>query len=148
MSGWRVGFAFRPESLIKQMVALQSQSTTGPSTVSQWAALAALKNRSEITSLMRSTMQRRRDLFYDILNKQFQCNLEKPSAALYAFIPLSIFKKSMTSSELCAELMTKSNIACVPGVSFGQEEYLRMAFSEAEEVLREGLLALREATLR
>ncbi len=148
MTGWRVGFAFGAAPLIRQMIALQSQSTTGASTVSQWAALAALKNRSEITSLMRSTMQRRRDLFYDTLNEQFGCNLEKPSAALYAFIPLSIFKKSMTSSELCTELMTKSNIACVPGISFGQEEYLRMAFSESEEVLREGLLALREATLR
>jgi aspartate aminotransferase len=148
MTGWRVGFAFGPKELIRSMTALQGQSTTGPSTVSQWAALSALKNHTEISSSVRSVMQMRRDLFIDTFNHLFQCNLEKPSAALYAFIPLSIFKKSMTSSELCTELMTKNNIACVPGVSFGCEGYLRMAFSEKEEVLRQGLLALREATLQ
>ncbi len=92
MTGWRVGFAFGPETLIRSMTALQSQSTSGPSTVSQWAAIAALKNRSEIQTL-RSAMQTRRDLFYGTLNKEFACNLPKPSAGLYAFIPLSIFKK-------------------------------------------------------
>ncbi|MBS0604174.1 MAG: aminotransferase class I/II-fold pyridoxal phosphate-dependent enzyme [Verrucomicrobia bacterium] len=148
MTGWRIGFAFGPTSLIRSMAALQSQSTTGASIVSQWAAAAALKNHSEITNSVRSTMQQRRDLFVDTLNHLFECNLEKPAAGLYAFIPLSIFNKSMSSSELCTELMTKGNIACVPGISFGQEGYLRMAFSEKEEVLREGLLALREAVIK
>lgn len=147
MTGWRIGFAIGPKELIRSMTALQSQSTTGPSIVSQWAALAALKNHAEISSNMRCIMQKRRDLFIETFNELFLSNLEKPPAALYAFIPLSIFKKSMNSSELCTELMTKGNIACVPGVSFGQEGYLRMAFSEKEEVLRQGLLALREAIL-
>lgn len=145
MTGWRIGFAFGPEKLIQAMTALQGQSTTGPSTVSQWAALAAFKNHREINSLVRQTMQQRRDLFIDTFNSLFQCHLEKPPAALYAFIPLSIFCRSMTSDAFCTELMTKHNIACVPGTAFGQEGYLRMAFSEKEDILREGLLALREA---
>ncbi len=148
MTGWRIGFAFGPKELIRTMTALQGQTTSGPSTVSQWAALAALKNHAEIVSNLRSIMEKRRDFFIDTLNEMFHCNLEKPPAALYAFIPLSIFQKSMTSSELCTELMTNHNIACVPGVSFGQEGYLRMAFTEKEEVLRQGLSALREATLK
>lgn len=145
MTGWRIGFAFGPETLIRSMTAIQSQSTTGPSNVCQWAALAAFKNHSEITSYVRSTMQKRRDFFIDTFNGLFQSDIEKPTAALYAFIPLSIFQKSITSSQMCTELMTKSNIACVPGISFGKEGYLRMAFSEKEEVLREGLLALKGA---
>ena len=145
MTGWRIGFAFGPEPLIRQMTAIQSQSTTGASNVCQWAALAAFKNHSEITSTVRSTMQKRRDFFFDMFNELFESHLEKPPAALYAFIPLSIFQKSITSSELCTELMTKNNIACIPGISFGKEGYLRMAFSEKEEVLREGLLALKGA---
>lgn len=145
MTGWRVGFAFGPENLIKAMTSLQSQSTTGPSIVSQWAALAALENRKEIAHAVQSEMQKRRDLFMDTFNELFDCNLEKPSSGLYAFIPLSVFKSSLSSSELCTELMARANIACVPGAAFGCEGYLRMAFSEKEEVLKEGLIALREA---
>jgi aspartate/methionine/tyrosine aminotransferase len=145
MTGWRIGFAFGPEDLIKAMTALQGQSTTGPSIVSQWAALAALKNHSEIAHFVRSTMQKRRDLFIDTFNTLFNGNLEKPASALYVYIPLSIFQKSLDSAEFCMELMTKANIACVPGIAFGTEGYLRMAFSEKEEVLTEGLIALRKA---
>ncbi len=145
LTGWRIGFAFGPKELIRSMAALQSQSTTAPSTVSQWAAVAALKNSSEISQSVRSAMRKRRDLFIDTFNRQFKCTLPKPTAGLYAFIPLSIFQRSLDSAELCTELMTKSNIACVPGIAFGQEGYLRMAFSETEDVLHEGLLALRGA---
>jgi len=148
MTGWRVGFAFGPKELISAMTALQGQSTTGPSIVSQWAALAALKNDKEINNHVRGTMQQRRDFFIDSFNELFQTHVEKPPAGLYAFIPLSIFQRSANSAELCTELMTKNNIACVPGISFGQEEYLRMAFTEKEEILREGLSALREAIIK
>jgi aspartate/methionine/tyrosine aminotransferase len=147
MTGWRLGFGFGPEKVIRAMTALQSQSTTGPSIVSQWAALAALKNCHEINAEVRTVMHKRRDLFIDTFNTLFHASLEKPPAALYVFIPLSIFRKSMTSAELCTELMTKHNIACVPGSAFGQEGYLRMAFSEKEDVLREGLQALQGAIM-
>jgi aspartate/methionine/tyrosine aminotransferase len=143
MTGWRVGFAFGPETLIRSLTAIQSQSTTGASIVCQWAALAAFKNHDEIIQQVRSSMQKRRDLFIDTFNKLFGSYLQKPPAALYAFIPLSVFKKKMSSSEVCTEWMREHNIACVPGVSFGKEGYLRMAFSDREEALREGLLALK-----
>jgi aspartate aminotransferase len=145
MTGWRVGFAFGPEDLIKAMIALQGQSTTGPSIVSQWAAHAALKNHSEIIHFVRSAMQKRRDLFIDTFNEIFHCHLEKPASTIYAFIPLSLFPTLLSSAEFCTELMANANIACVPGSAFGAEGYLRMAFSEKEDVLTEGLIALREA---
>ncbi len=148
MTGWRVGFAFGPKDLIRSMIALQGQSTTGASTVSQWAALAALKNHDEIALSVRSTMQKRRDVFMDTFNELFQCQLEKPAAALYAFTPVSALKTTLTCSELCTELMAKSNIAAVPGSAFGCGGYIRWAFAEEEHVLRQGLLALREALPR
>lgn len=144
MTGWRVGFAFGPKELIRSMTALQSQSTSGPSMVSQWAAIAALKNRSEISQTLRSAMQKRRDLFYSTFNQAFACNLPLPPAGLYAFIPLSILAGENNSSALCEKLMDQCNIACVPGSAFGQEGYLRMAFSETQDVLHEGLMTLRK----
>jgi aspartate aminotransferase len=144
MTGWRVGFAFGPRELIRSMTALQGQSTTGASTVSQWAALAALKHRTEISSAVQNTLCKRRDFFFDTFNQLFHCQLKKPPAGLYAFIPLFLFKTTKTSSEFCTELIAKRNIACIPGIAFGKEGYIRMAFSEEEEMLLKGLKALRE----
>lgn len=145
MTGWRIGFAFGPKKWIQAIAAIQSQSTTGPSIVSQWAAVAALKERNAISTLVRSTMQKRRDLFVENFNEQFSAQMQKPISGLYAFIPLSIFHTEKDSSQLCNDLMTTANIACVPGIAFGQEGYVRMAFSEKKEVLKEGLLTLRKA---
>ncbi len=144
MTGWRIGFAFGPERWIREMTAIQSQSTSGPSTVSQWAAIAALKERKAIIPTVRREMQKRRDLFVEMFNEQFSEQLPKPSSGLYAFIPLSIFHTEKDSAQMCNDLMTTANIACVPGVAFGQEGYMRMAFSEKREVLREGLTTLRK----
>lgn len=146
MTGWRVGFAFGSNDLILQMAALQGQSTTGASTVSQWAALAALKNHTEITHCVKSAMQKRRDLFYRTFNELFQCHLEPPASSIYAWVPLSVFGiTTQTSAEFCTELMDKANIACIPGNAFGVEGYMRMAFSETEKAIQEGLNALKTA---
>ncbi|MES2122219.1 MAG: aminotransferase class I/II-fold pyridoxal phosphate-dependent enzyme [Chlamydiota bacterium] len=144
MTGWRIGFAFGPERWIREMTAIQSQSTSGPSTVSQWAAIAALKERKTIILTVRKAMQKRRDLFVEMFNEQFYGQLPKPSSGLYAFIPLSIFNTEKDSAQMCNDLITTANIACVPGVAFGQEGYMRMAFSEKREVLKEGLITLRK----
>lgn len=148
MTGWRIGFAFGPKELIESMTAIQSQSTTGACLVSQWAALAALKHDIEISSGVRSAMQRRRDLFIHTFNRLFPQSLELPLSALYAFIPLSHFPTKKNSADFCRELMDKYNIACVPGSAFGKEGYMRMAFSETEEVLEEGLIALHKAVFQ
>ncbi len=113
--------------------------------MSQWAALSALKEHEEIVHSVRDAMQKRRDLFIDTFNALFGCYLEKPASTLYVFIPLSVFETSLNSSDFCTQLMTQSNIACVPGIAFGQEDYLRMAFSEDEDIIYEGLQALRKA---
>jgi aspartate aminotransferase len=146
MTGWRVGFAFGPEPLIQAMTALQGHATSGPSIVSQWAALAALSKHDEITDFVRSSMQKRRRFFMDTFNTLFASHLPYPPSTLYAFIPLSIFNTSLNSTEFCNQLLTQHNIACVPGIAFGQEGYIRMAFCEQEERIQEGLLALHKAT--
>ncbi len=145
MTGWRVGFAFGPEKLIASLTALQSHSTTGPSIVSQWAAIAAFKNQAEISRGVKDAMRERRDVFFETFNALFSCRLEKPSSALYAFIPLSIFGTSASSSAFCKEVMQKANVACVPGDAFGKEGYVRMAFCEEKKMLRQGLQALHKA---
>lgn len=93
-------------------------------------------------NVLQNCMKNRKSLFIDNFNGLFSTQLEKPASSLYAFIPLSIFGTLHNSNELCTQLMTQHNIACVPVVSFGQKDYLRMAFSEKEEVICEGIRAL------
>jgi len=145
MTGWRVGFAFGPKELIAEMGALQSQSTTGTSILSQWAAIGALKNAEEVMREVQIIMQRRRDLFIDTFNQLFACNIPKPASAIYAFVPLSIFGIQGTNCKQTAEKwMKEAGIACVQGSAFGMPGYMRFAFTENEEVLVEGLKALRK----
>ena len=59
--------------------------------------------------------------------------------------PLQLFGSSLNSAELCTELMDKANVACVPGDAFGVEGYVRFAFSDTEEMISEGLVAVKEA---
>lgn len=145
MTGWRLGFAFGPESLIQKMTALQGQSTTGASTVSQWAALVALENHAEIAGWVKKTMEKRRNRFFDTLEELFGYAEERPPSSLYAFLPLSLFSLPEDSVQVSTDLLSQNNIASVPGIAFGQEGYLRFAFSETEEEIRAGLLHLKEA---
>lgn len=143
MTGWRIGFAFATEEIIKTISMLQSQTTSGAPTVGQWTALAAIENAKDITPEINTQLQKRRDLFIDTFNLLFQTKLAKPQCALYAFVPISaITQKSVTSLELAKEMLDKANVAAVPGIAFGKEGYIRFSFGAREEEITEALHAL------
>lgn len=142
MAGWRVGFAFAPEQLIKTVIAIQGQSTTGTSIQSQQAAFAALQNATQVTSYVREEMGNRRRLFVDTFNDAFQKEIIPRPSAVYLFLPLSNFGVSTFDSvTFCQKILEEGNVALVPGVAFGKEGYVRFAFSEAEEDIVNGLAA-------
>lgn len=144
MTGLRVGFALGPQQLIAAMASLQGQTTTGTASLSQWAALSAIKHADAVSSMMRNAMQEKRDCFMDTLNRLFSCELPKPSSALYAFIPLTVFTKEKISSlEFCEKILKQGNIAAVPGSAFGMEGYVRFAFTESLDHIERGLNALK-----
>jgi aspartate aminotransferase len=137
MAGWRVGFALGPKELIAQIIALQSQSTTGTSYMSQKTALAALQNSEEIASYVRESMDIRRKLFFATFNRLFGTAIKPPKAALYFFAEI----------DDAEEILIKKHIALVPGVAFGVEGYARFAYTESEEEIVKGLEALRGGSL-
>jgi aspartate/methionine/tyrosine aminotransferase len=132
MAGWRVGFAFGPKELIAQIIALQSQSTTGTSYISQKVALVALQNSKEITSYVREAMGKRRTVFFDTYNRLFGTHIKPPPSALYYFAKMDNVE----------EILNKAPVALVPGIAFGVEGYARFAYSESEEEIIQGLEAL------
>ncbi len=142
MTGWRVGFLFAPKEVIDIISMLQSQSTTGTSTISQWAALAAVENARTIIPVIKQEMQARRDVFVKLFKEYFGIAIEAPPAALYTFLPLNLFGKETNSEAFCLRLLEEANVASVPGSAFGQEGYVRFSFGETEEQISKGVEAL------
>ena len=143
MTGWRVGFAFGPEELIGVMTTLQGQSTTGTSTVSQWAAVAGFGDADRITGDIRAAMQARRDFFVKTFRGLFQTDIFLPPAALYSFIPIqSLGSDETDSTAFCLRALEGGNVGLVPGAAFGQEGYIRASFGGTEAQIDEGLAAL------
>lgn len=129
MAGWRVGFAFGPKKLIEEIIALQSQSTTGTSFLSQKVALAAMENSETISSYVREAMRQRRKIFFETLSRLTETKITPPPAGLYYFTKMD-------------PLFEKANVALVPGEAFGIKGYTRFSFAEQEENLIEGLESL------
>lgn len=143
MTGWRLGFLYGPDDLIRSCEALQSQILTSTSIVSQWAGVSAFAQAEHITPLIRSAMQERRDLFYKELEKGLGKKLTRPSSAFYAFFPLSLFGETKLSDvEWCAKLLKEAHVAAVPGSPFGRPDYVRMSFGETPEELKEAVKVL------
>lgn len=139
MAGWRVGFAFGPPSIISNIIALQSQSTSGTALISQQAAMGAILNFKEVSSYVREAMKARRDLFFKIYNHLFKTSHQPGSAAIYFFAPIG-----PDSIKKCKEILEKAHVALVPGIGFGVEGYARFAFSEEEDQIEQGLIALKK----
>ncbi|HHT0592408.1 TPA: pyridoxal phosphate-dependent aminotransferase [Legionella anisa] len=143
MTGWRIGFVFAPQHLIQPLTALVSQSTSGVTTLSQWAAVAALNERDHVSSWVKQCMQKRRDTLINALYQHFDLTIQAPASSLYVFISLSSlgFKKQ-NSAEFCKHALEEAHVALVPGVAFGKEGYVRLSFGGSEEDLTSGIHAL------
>lgn len=143
MAGWRIGFAIASEEITKRLKALMTQTTSGCATATQWAAVGALEHYEEVNGYVKQAMQKRRDCFYDTFDKLFT-KLERPQSGIYAFVPLTLFGKKgeTTSIAFCERAIDEANVAIVPGLYFGSEGFVRFAFSDTEESIAQGLLAL------
>ena len=142
MTGWRVGFVLGPKKLIEVIETLQSQTTTGTSSISQWAAVAAFHNR-EVQKEIHREMQTRRDHFVENFEKFLQVKITPPECGLYAFLPLSYFTSStLDSVSFCLKVLKECNVAFVPGSPFGKEGYVRASFGGKPEEIEMALSEL------
>jgi aspartate/methionine/tyrosine aminotransferase len=150
MTGWRVGFAFVPGAMMRELAAMQGQTTTGVSLISQWAAVGALENATAVNGYIKQAMERRRNLFVENFNSLFSQQIGTIESALYAFVPLAAMGVTDTvdSVSFCEQLITSANIALVPGAAFGVDGHVRFAFSEPEEEIIEAFKVLKPAVER
>ena len=143
---------------LKKMDILQGQSTSNPTTISQWAAIEALTGDQTVLSNMLEAFDRRRRFVVEELNKIPGMNCTKPEGAFYAFPRCSDvyklkgwekisekYKDQYKSSSLSAYLMEEARTAVVPGIGFGNDNYFRISFATSDENLKEGLKRIKDA---
>ena len=143
MTGWRVGFVMGDKKIIGTLTNLLSQSTSGVTTIAQWAAVAALKNPVKFTAPIKTELQKRRNILVDALNKDFHLKLSKPQSSLYLFIAMNALGiKSEDSMKFCLALLEKTGVALIPGSACGLEGYLRFSFGAKPEVIKKAVKIL------
>ncbi|MCS6903406.1 MAG: pyridoxal phosphate-dependent aminotransferase, partial [Candidatus Bipolaricaulota bacterium] len=146
MTGWRLGWAVAPKELIQAMTKLQSHSTSHPTSISQYAALAALTGDQRCVAEMLSEYRRRRGVVLSELAQIKNLECTPPQGAFYFFPNVSRFFNGEinNSSELARYLLENAHVAVVPGAGFGADECIRISYATSLEQLREGLKRLRE----
>ncbi|OGM13761.1 hypothetical protein A3A76_02915 [Candidatus Woesebacteria bacterium RIFCSPLOWO2_01_FULL_39_23] len=133
MTGWRVGYAAGPEEIIESMVALQSQTTSNTSSISQMAALAAINGPQKSVHLMLKDLKRRRDIILKLLFEIDGLFITRPEGAFYLFVGIEklLNKKYPTSSIWCTKLLEEKGVALVPGEAFLYPRYFRLSFTNS-----------------
>ena len=145
MTGWRIGYAGASKEIIKSMAKIQSQSTTNPSSISQYAALSALKGEEEFIFKNNQIFKKRRDLIVDTINQCKGLSVNKPLGAFYIFPSCAKLIGSKTKnnalisndSDFCKYLIEEVGVAAVPGVAFGKQGYFRISYATSDELLLE-----------
>lgn len=150
MTGWRIGYALSPLELAKKINAYQSHLTSGPCSISQWAALGAIKESESDVCRMLSTFKKRRDLICSLLGEMPHISFLVPKGAFYVFVNIKeCFGKSYEGQVIdnditfCNILLEAELVAVVPGSAFLAPEYLRLSYASSEDEIREGMKRLK-----
>ena len=145
MTGWRIGYAGGPEPLIKAMAMIQSQSTSNPSAVSQWAAVEALNGPQDFIARHNKIFKERRDLVVSMLNQANGIKCPMPEGAFYVYPSCAgtIGKTASTGKKLASDgdfvtaLLEAEGVAVVQGTAFGLGPAFRISYATKTEDLEE-----------
>ena len=138
MTGWRIGYlASEMEELIKAINNLQDHSTSNPSSISQEAALCALKSDDGSVDKMRAEFEKRRNYMVDKINSIKGLSCVKPEGAFYCFCDIS--KTKVKSLEFVEKLLQEAKVAVIPGEAFGWPTHIRLSYALSMEDIIEGL---------
>ncbi len=153
MTGWRLGYAGGPAALVKNMAKLQSQSTSNPSSISQWAAVEALNGPQEFLRDRASSFQQRRDLVLDMLKQAPGLRCAKPQGAFYVFPDCSgtLGKKTSQGKRIETEqdfalYLLDEGVGVIQGEAYGLMPYFRISIASSVAELTEACRRIQRAT--
>ena len=153
MTGWRIGYAGGPQSLIKAIAKVQSQSTSNPSSVSQAAAVEALNGTQDFIAERAEVFRQRRDLVVSMLNDCAGLHCHKPEGAFYVYPSCAgcIGKKTPegkvieTDEDFVTHLLESVGVAAVHGAAFGLSPHFRVSYATSTEALEEACKRIKQA---
>jgi len=137
MTGWRLGFLAAPEPIAKAIDAIQSHSTSNPTSFAQKGAVAALTGPQDHLKSWLAEYDKRRQYAHQKLNSIPGISCVNSKGAFYLFPNIS--RTGLKSSEFCARLLESEKVAAVPGIAFGADEYLRISYATSLANIEKGL---------
>jgi aspartate aminotransferase len=146
MTGWRLGYALAPATLVSAMQKLQSQSTSNPTSIVQKAAIAALNGPQQCVSDMRAEYIRLRDHVVNGLRAIPGVECTMPEGAFYAYPNISSFfgrSGVKSASDVAGKLLREAHVATVPGEGFGTRDHIRVSYATSIAELDRGLERMR-----
>jgi aspartate aminotransferase len=146
MTGWRIGYAAASKEIVALMVNIQSHTTSNPNSIAQYASVEALNGPQEDVHKMVEQFKLRRDYMVERINSIKNLSCIKPEGAFYVMVNISdvlnksvdgtVIKDSLVFSEL---LLNKENVAVIPGIAFGVDNFIRLSYATSMENIKNGL---------
>ena len=137
MTGWRLGYLAAPEAVAKAVDSIQSHSTSNPTSFAQKGAVAALKGDQQALIDMREEFSMRRNYMYDRITKIPNITAVKPEGAFYILVNIS--QLGLSSQNFADRLLSKANVAVVPGAAFGDDRTVRLSYATSIDIIKKGL---------
>ncbi|MEG6615229.1 pyridoxal phosphate-dependent aminotransferase [Peptococcaceae bacterium 1198_IL3148] len=142
MTGWRIGYAAAPLAIAKAMANLQSHSTSNPTSIAQAASVAALNGTQQPVADMKQEFVKRRDYMHKRLTAMPNISCPKPNGAFYLFPNVSAYfgksykgKVINSATDLAGVLLDEVQVAVVPGIAFGNDDFLRFSYATDMETI-------------
>lgn len=137
MTGWRLGYMAASEAVAKAVDNIQSHSTSHPCSFAQKGAVAALKGDQQPLADMRDEFSMRRNYMYDRITKIPNITAVRPEGAFYVLVNIS--QLGLSSQNFADRLLSKANVAVVPGIAFGDDRTVRLSYATSIDVIKKGL---------
>ena len=155
MTGWRIGYAMGASDVIAAAGKIQSQSTSNPASIAQWAALEALRGPQDTVATMVREFHKRRDVIVDRLNAIAGIHCLKPQGAFYVFPNIAGLigksangKKLNSPCDVADYLLDEAKVAGVPGEDFGSQQHIRFSYATSLADIEKGCARIRDAVAK
>lgn len=152
MTGWRIGYTACNKEIAKAMSNFQSHATSNPNTIAQYATIAALNGPEETLNEMVNAFKERRDFMVEKINSIENLSCLKPQGAFYVMVNISkligktINGKAINNSiDFADYLLDDAKVAVVPGIGFGNDNYIRLSYATSLDNIKEGLNRIEKA---
>ncbi|HEY1769674.1 MAG TPA: pyridoxal phosphate-dependent aminotransferase [Chthoniobacterales bacterium] len=137
MTGWRLGYMGAPEAIAKAVDSIQSHTTANPCSFAQKGGIAALKGDQQPLSDMHDEFDMRRNYMFDRVSKIANITAVKPQGAFYILVNIS--QLGLNSQNFADRLLSKANVAVIPGAAFGDDRTIRLSYATSIDIIKKGL---------